>query len=63
MVKKTTTLRNIYGLHKPSDFVVHVDDKDDEDEDAEEEVEIKDDEIDDVNLDDEEEQEATRGIL
>lgn len=51
-----TTWKNIYGLHKSSDFVVQVDDKDGEDEDAKEEVEIKDYEIDDVNLDDEEEE-------
>ena len=55
MVKvATTTWKNIYQLHQPSNFVVHVDDNDDEDE--EEEVEIKDDEIDDFNLDDEEEE-------
>ena len=50
----TTTWKSIYQLHQPSDFVVHVDDKDDEDE--EEEVEIRDDDLDDVNLDDEEEE-------
>lgn len=63
VVKEATKAwENIYKLHQPSDFVVHVDDKDDEYE--EEGVEIKDDELDDVNLDDEEEeQEATRGSL
>lgn len=39
VVQSTTiTGNNIYGLHKPNDFVVHVDHKDGEDEDAEEEV-------------------------
>ena len=52
----TTTWKNIYGLHKPSEFFVHVDGKDGEDEDVEEEVEMKDDGINGVNLDDEEEE-------
>ena len=62
MKKNTITWRHIYQLHRHRDFVVHIDEK--EGEYQEEEVEIKDDEIDDVNLDDEEEeQEATRGRL
>ena len=62
MVKSTTpTWRNIYGFHNPSDFFVHVDDKDGEEDDAEEEVEIRGDEIDDVNLDDEEEKQEAIG--
>lgn len=52
----TTTWKNIYGLQKPSEFVVHGDDKDGEDVDVEEEVEIRDDEID----DEEEGQEETK---
>ena len=60
----TTTWKNIYGLHKPSEFFVHVDDKDVEEDDVEEEIEIRYDEIDNVDLDDEEEeQEATGGSL
>ena len=60
----TTTWKNIYGLHKPSEFLVQVDDKDVEEDDVEEEVEIRDDEIDNVDLDDEEEdQEATLGNI
>ena len=43
--------------------MVHIDDIDGEDEDVEEEVEIRDDEIDAVNLDEEEEREAIGGIL
>lgn len=50
----TTTWKNIYKLHQPSDFFVHFDNKDDED--KEENIEIKDDKLDDVNLDDEEEE-------
>lgn len=58
----TTTLKNIYQLHEPNDFVVHFDDKDEEDE--EEDVEIKYDELDNANLDDdEEEHEATGGRI
>lgn len=58
----TTTWKRIYKLYQPSDFIIHVDDKDDEDE--EEDVETKDDEIDDVNLDAEEEVHiATGGSL
>lgn len=60
VVKETTiTCKKIYQLDQPSDFVFHVDDKDDEDE--EENIEIKDSVLDDFNLDnEEEEQEATR---
>ena len=55
VVKVTiTTWKSIYKLHQPSDFVVHVDNKEDGDE--EEDVEIKDDEIDNVNPEDEEEE-------
>lgn len=55
----TTTWKNIYKLHQPSGFILHVDDKDDEDD-----IEIKDDELDYVNLnDEEEEQEATGANL
>ena len=57
----TTTWKNIYRLHQPSDFVVQINDKHEDDE--EEHVEIKDDEIDDVNLDDGEEQEAAGGNI
>ena len=59
----TSTWKNIYKLHQPSDFIVHVNDKDD-DGDEEKDAEIKDDKIDDVNVDDEEErQKYTRGSL
>lgn len=63
VVKTTTTnWKKIYKMHQPSDFFVHVDDKDDKD--KEDEEGIKDDELDDVNLDDEEEEhEATGGSL
>ena len=50
----TATWKNIYQLHQPIDFVVHVDEKVGDDE--EENVETKDDEFDDANLDDEEEE-------
>lgn len=63
MKVSTNTWKNIYKLHKPSDFFVHVNEKDDDD-DEEEDVEKKGDEVDDINLDDEEEEwEATRGSL
>ena len=46
MVKSnTTTWKNIYRWHKPSDYVVQVDDKYVEENDVVEEVEIRDDEI------------------
>ena len=51
---RKNTWKIIYKLHQPSDFIVHADKKDG-DEDEEEDIEIKDDEIDDVNLDNEEE--------
>lgn len=57
----TTTWKNIYGLHKPSDFVVQVDDKDAKKDDVEEEVEIRDDELNDVVLDGEEEEQKCIG--
>lgn len=67
-VVKSSTIawKNIYGLHKPSDNVVQIDDKDGEYDDMEEDAEIKDDEIENVDIDDadeEEEQEATGGSL
>ena len=37
----TTTWKNIYGLHKPSDYIVKVDDKDVEEDDVEEKVKIR----------------------
>ena len=56
VVKIATTIwKNIYKLHQPSDFVVHVSvidvayDKEENDNNDEEDIEI-----DDVNLDDEE---------
>lgn len=63
VVKVARTWKNTYKLHQPSDFIVHVNGKDD-DGDEEEDVEIKYDEIDNVNMDDEEEeQEVARGSL
>ena len=57
------TWKNIYKLHQPSDFFIHINEKDD-DGDEKENVEIELDEVDDVNLDDEEEEhESTRGSL
>ena len=57
VISATTTWKNIYNLHQKSDFVVHVNDIDDEDDkDENENSDEEYIETNDVNLDDEEQE-------